>query len=156
MPKDLIDEIIEREGNATNDPKDRGGRTQFGISERSNPEAWKDGKVTYEEARRIYEKKYLKPFKGLEDHAAYSQLVDFGVTSGPKLVVSKIQEIAGASVDGIIGPKTIAEVLSIDQIWLNNQVVAERLRMIGRICSKDLSQVRFLNGWVNRALEFLI
>ena len=49
----IIDNVIAAEGGstATNDPADGGGRTQYGISERANPEAWADGKVTAEEAR---------------------------------------------------------------------------------------------------------
>ena len=159
---DIIDEIILREtggrpnGGYTNDPKDRGGRTQWGIAEKFNPEAWKDNKVDYQEARNIYMKKYLSPFKGLENHVMYPQLVDFGVTSGPMMAIMKLQEIVGADMDGIIGPQTLGMVENFDQIWLNNQIVVSRIKMIGRICSKDLSQVKYLNGWLNRNFEFLI
>jgi lysozyme family protein len=158
VPKDFIDEIIEREGGSkiTNDPSDHGGRTQYGIAEKSNPEVWADDKVTYEEAREIYSKKYLKPFKGLENHLAFEQMVDFGVTSGPGLVIQKLQEIILAEVDGIIGPDTLAKVSLIDERELNNLLLKERVKMIGRICSKNLSQVRFLNGWLNRSFEFLV
>ena len=46
---DLIDRIIKREGGdkETNDPKDAGGRTKYGISERAHPEVWVDGIVTH-------------------------------------------------------------------------------------------------------------
>lgn len=153
---DLIDEIIQREGGskATDDKSDKGGRTQYGISERANPEAWKDGKVDYEEARKIYYRKYLKPFEGLEDYLFYRQLVDFGVTSGPRLAIQKLQEILGVEVDGIIGPNTIKKVSEFPGN-LGNQLVASRIRMIGRLVQRDPSQLKFLSGWLNRALEFL-
>ena len=53
---DLIDDIIDREGGSTltNDPTDKGGRTKYGISEKSNPEAWKDGDVWRAQAPDIY------------------------------------------------------------------------------------------------------
>ena len=62
MPNDIdkiIDDVLEREGGAavTNLPEDRGGRTQYGISERFHKDAWADGKVTKAEARTIYEQK---------------------------------------------------------------------------------------------------
>ena len=153
---DLIDEIIEREGGskATNDSKDKVGRTQYGISEKANPEAWIDDQVDYEEARRIYTKKYLDPFKGLESNSAYKQMVDFGVTSGPRLAISKIQEIVGAEVDGILGPDTLRRVSEFPGD-LNQALVVSRVKMIGRLVQRDPSQIKFLSGWLNRALEFL-
>lgn len=156
---DLIDSIILREGGskATNDSSDRGGRTQYGISERSNPEAWKDGKVDYEEARKIYQRRYLEPFKGLETYIFYEQLVDFGVTSGPRLAIQKLQEILGMEVDGIVGEETLAKVSESSSFSrvLNNNLLASRIKMIGRIVQKNPSQVKFLSGWLNRALEFI-
>ena len=162
MVKDLIDDIILREtggkpnGGYTNDPKDRGGRTQWGIAEKFNPEAWKDNKVDYQEARKIYAGKYLNPFKGLENHAAYSQLVDFGVTSGPMMAIMKLQELISVEVDGVVGPNTLGMIKNFDEIWVNNQLLKSRIKMVGRICSKDLSQVKYLNGWINRNFEFLL
>lgn len=156
---DLVDRIIAREGGstATNDPSDKGGRTQFGISERNNPEAWKDGRVDYEEARKIYYQKYLKPFEGLEKYLFYEQLVDFGVTSGPRLAIQKLQEIIGVEVDGIIGENTLTEISKWGtfQRVLNYKLVAARIQMIGRIVQKNPSQIKYLSGWLNRALEFL-
>lgn len=140
----------------TNDPSDRGGRTQFGISERSNPTAWKDGKVTEDEARDIYEAKYVRPFGPFGDHIALPQMVDFAVTSGPGLVATKIQEIVGADVDGIIGPDTLSKAAAMDPRRLNNALMAARLRMISRIVKRDLTQIKYLNGWVDRALEFML
>lgn len=155
-PSNIIDDIIRREGPATNDPTDRGGRTAFGISKHANLQAWADDKVTEEEAREIYERKYLKPFIGIQDQRLLHHLVDWGVTSGPTLVAMKLQEYVGAEVDGLIGPQTLAHIEVIDQKWLNNQLMTERLRMIGRVVSKDWSQAKFVSGWINRAVEFLL
>src|SRR3990167_7239755 len=78
-----ITDVVRREGGetATNDPNDAGGRTQYGIAERSNPDAWKDGVVTEAEAREIYLKKYviLPKFNLVQDPTLMSQLIDFGV-----------------------------------------------------------------------------
>lgn len=158
---DVIDNVLESEGGskATNDPKDKGGRTQYGIAETSNPIAWIDGKVTEEEAREIYEQKYVRGpgFDKLPD--TYSrlryQLVDFGVLSGPQLATEKLQAILGVKVDGQFGPKTLAAVLEQDPKVINNKLVAERARMIGRIVSKNPSQAKFIAGWLNRVTDFL-
>ena len=163
--KEIIDDILRREGGSkkTNDPKDGGGRTQYGIAERSNPKAWADGKVTEEEARAIYEQKYIiaPGFNKIPHPKLQAQLVDFGVNSGPRVAIEKLQAIVGADVDGEIGPQTLAAVETFykdvdDPARLNNLLVVERVKMIGRIVVRNPSQVKFLSGWLNRAFEFLI
>lgn len=139
----------------TNDPSDRGGRTQWGIAEHANPTAWADGQVTEAEARAIYERKYITPFRHLADHEAFEQMVDWGVTSGPRLVAQQLQGIVGAEVDGEIGPQTAQAVAEVDPRTLNNLLVAARVKMIGRIVKRDPSQLKYINGWLDRALGFL-
>lgn len=154
---DIIDGVIAREGPPTNDARDAGGRTQFGIAEASNPEAWLDGKVTEEEAREIYARKYVvgPGFDRIHDPRLQALMVDFGVTSGPQLAIMKMQGVLGIAVDGILGDDTLRAAIMAG-VPLINKVVAERLRLIGRIVSKDPSQAKFALGWINRALEFLI
>lgn len=156
---DVIGDVIEREGGSkkTNDPADGGGRTQFGIAEKSNPEAWADGKVTEAEAREIYERKYVigPGFHHVHDVNLRAQLIDFGVNSGPMVAVMKLQEILDVKVDGQLGPKTLAAIDGIYCPDVNNSLVASRVKMIGKIVVKNPSQLKFLNGWLNRALEFL-
>ena len=154
----IITDILKREGAATNDPLDKGGRTTFGISEKANPEAWADGKVTEEEARAIYYRKYVTGpgFDKVQDSHLQAQLIDFGVNSGPQLAIMRLQEIVGVTVDGILGVNTLAKVAeTIDTRLLNNRFVASRVKMFGRIVNKNPSQLKFLSGWLNRALEFL-
>ena len=156
---DIVSDVIKREGGAkaTNDPADGGGRTQYGISEKSNPEAWADGRVTEEEARAIYEKKYViyPGFDKVQDDRLRAHLVDFGVNSGPQVAVSKLQEILGVVVDGVLGVRTLDALNARRADDLNNRLVASRVRMIGRIVSKVPSQLKWLNGWLDRSLSFM-
>lgn len=156
---DIIGDVIKREGGnkATNDPNDAGGRTQYGISERSHPEAWTDGKVTEQEARAIYEAKYIKApgFDRIPPSRLQEQLIDFGVHSGAAIAIQKLQALVGASVDGVLGPRTLESLNGHDLRVVNNQLVAERVKMLGRIVAKSPSQLKYLNGWLTRALEFL-
>lgn len=154
---EIISEVIAREGAATKDAQDGGGRTQFGISERSNPAAWADGKVTEQEARETYERKYVKGpgFNRIPDDRLRAQLIDFGVNSGPAVAIQKLQEILQVEADGILGPQTLAAIAADRADELNNLLVGARVRMIGRIVSKNPSQLKFLSGWLNRATEFL-
>jgi lysozyme family protein len=154
---DIIDDIIVREGPPTNDPTDAGGRTAYGISERANPEAWADNKVTEAEAREIYLRKYVRwpRFDQITDSDLQAQLVDFGVNSGPMIATKKLQEIVGTDQDGVIGPATLTALSIMNVALVNNELVKSRLKMICRIVQKNPSQIKYLLGWVNRALEFL-
>ena len=153
-----IDDVLRREGDKdTNDPLDEGGRTKFGISEKANPEAWADGVVTEDEARAIYERKYIKGpgFDKIPDAHLRNQLIDFGVNSGPSVAIGKLQEVLGVTVDHVIGPETLGALSKIPSALVSTQLVAARIKMICRIVTKNPTQLKWLNGWVNRALEFL-
>lgn len=154
----IIDEILAKEGTPTNDPDDRGGRTAYGISEKSNPLAWADSKVTEGEARAIYERKYIKfpKFDQVKDHQLQVQLIDFGVTSGPQLAIMKLQAILNVEVDGEIGPKTLHALDGIFVPSINNRLVGARVTMIGRIVKRNPSDIKYLVGWLERAVEFLL
>ena len=149
---------MKREGGAsiTLTGDDWGGRTQYGIAEASNPGAWIDGKITEAEARHIYMSKYVigPGFDKITDFALQAVLIDFGVNSGPATAIKYLQRLLGVTEDGILGPKTLAAVNAKQN--LTNKVVAERVKMIGHIVTKSPSQIKFLNGWLNRALEFLL
>lgn len=155
---DVIDDIIKREGGLVNDPLDKGGRTEKGISERSNPEAWADGYVTEEEARAIYQRKYIDGpgFNKITDKQLQAQLIDFGVNSGPMIAIQKLQQLLGVKADGVLGNETLVKISRANTQQVNNQLVISRVKMICQLVQRNPSQLRFLCGWVNRATEFLI
>lgn len=157
--KDIIDGVILREGGSkmTNDPADGGGRTRFGISERAHPEAWADGDVTEAEARDIYMRKYVVgPGFDKVQEPLRSQLVDFGVNSGPTLAIEKLQEVLKVKIDGDLGPITLAAIEASDVRSLCNRLAKARVKMLARIVSRKPSQARFIVGWIDRALQFFI
>lgn len=156
---EIITSVEQREGGAkvTDDPLDLGGKTQWGISEKSNPEAWKDGRVTESEARAIYMQKYLvgPGFDKVNDPTLRAQLVDFGVNSGPMVAIQKLQAILDVKIDGILGPKSIQAINAGDARKMGNYLVVARVRMICNLTAKNPSQVKFLVGLVDRAFQFL-
>jgi lysozyme family protein len=160
----IIDAIILAEtggdpnGGYTNDPRDPGGRTIWGISERANPDLWRNGPPTREQAVARFAHRYIiaPGFDKIEDPKLQAQMVDFGVTSGPAVAIEKLQKAVGAPVDGHLGPKTLGLVNSDPQpARLSNLLALERVRMIGRIVNKNPSQSKVLNGWLSRALDFM-
>jgi lysozyme family protein len=155
----IIEDIIRREGGAkaTNTPGDLGGRTQYGVSERSFPEAWADGKVTEREAKDIYLQKFVKGPK--YDHlpeVIAAQVVDWAVTSGPYIATKGLQLALGVEADGVMGPQTLAAVQQADLRSLGNKVAVERLKMYGRLVSSKPTQAKFALGWITRAAEFIV
>lgn len=157
---DIIDDIMEREDHTGTGKVtvDAGGLTQFGIAKKYNPEAWADGKVTEEEAREIYERKYVNApgFNKILDGPLRAQLVDYGVNSGPMVAIMKLQAIVGADTDGVIGPQTIELLALRDPREVALELVKARVKMIGRlVVANPKLNLQFLNGWLNRALEFV-
>ena len=155
----IVDRVIAREGGFVNDPVDRGGATNFGITKKTL-EAHRGEKVsvddvkslTKEEASEIYVANFLTEPKIDQLPAPIQEFVfDFAVNSGPANAIKQLQKAAGVKADGKIGPATIKAAESVDI----KQLASQRISFLTNIVKRDPSQARFINGWVNRVLEFL-
>ena len=155
---DTVDAVVKREGGLSDHPADTGGRTYQGISETWNADLWKHGPPTDAQVRERYEQRYIKGpgFDRVADRRLREQLVDFGVHSGPGIAIQKLQEIVHTTVDGVLGPETLSALGTVQSDGIGNMLVAARVRMLGKIVTKNPSQLVFLNGWLSRALEFLV
>lgn len=158
MIDQLISEIIQRESvKDTNNPKDSGGRTKYGISERWNPEAWAKGAPSLQDARAIYQDRYITkpgfPLLMFND-GLFSQVVDFGVLSGPKVAIMHLQKVLGVVQDGILGPSTIEAIKKVNPDVVNNRLVDDRVLMLDRVVQKHPQDLEFIFGWHTRALSF--
>lgn len=159
--EELIEDILEREG--PGDPtrnylakNDRGGRTNWGISEVHHPEEWANGKVPDKDrARVVLTENYLKPFAGVRNDAIRAQLVDWCVLHGEgrtrrwvtRCITVNAKAVAQATNDAI------NEVGSMP--FFNDALVAWRLLLIDQISDADVKQKSNEEGWENRALSFL-
>ncbi len=154
---DPVNTVLKNEGGVVDNPADKGGLTVDGISQTNNPGAFVNGPPTDAQARAIYESKYVKApgFDKIVDKQLQTQLIDFGVNSGPAVAIMKLQGILHVAQDGVLGPATLAALASMHADDVNNLLVAERIRMICRLVQKNPSQLQFLFGWANRALQFL-
>lgn len=115
-----FDMVIKSEGGFVNNAKDPGGMTNLGVT-KSAWEAFLGHPVTDTDmkaltpavVRPFYKRMYWDRIKGDDlpsgiDYAAY----DFAVNSGPFKAAKCLQEIAGATSDGIIGPKSLEAIQS--------------------------------------------
>lgn len=64
------------------------------------------------------------------------------------------QRILGVTADGIVGPKTIAAVNSVNQKKFFNEVYKAREKFLHDIVKNNPSQKRFIKGWLNRLNDF--
>ncbi len=163
----LLDDILRREGGDTftNDPDDKGGGTKYGITARTlgtyrgmarSATIAEIKALTEEEARAIYTKQYVGPWAVIPFDQLKAQLVDFTVTSDRLEVVKALQRCLGVEADGIIGERTKTALYGQSQRCTNNALVAFRCQHYAELAEKDASQRKFLRGWVNRAVDFVI
>ncbi|WP_333501833.1 glycoside hydrolase family 108 protein [Kluyvera genomosp. 2] len=159
--------VLAREGGYVNDPNDKGGETNFGISDKRDgvadglTDVNGDGKpetkikdLNKEQAGQIYYRDYWYP--------AYCEkwpdgislfMFDAAVQHGVKKAIQLLQEAVGVSADSIVGPKTINAVTSADAEWLLNRCFLRRSRYYASIIKSNASQGKYLNGWFNRLDE---
>jgi len=97
---------LRYEGGYVNDPRDPGGETNYGISKRAYPAEDIAG-LTINRAKAIYRRDYWDRNRcgSLPPHMA-ACVFDTAVNGGKP--IHWLQSAVGASVDGAIGPRTIA------------------------------------------------
>jgi lysozyme family protein len=160
----LLDDILRREGGFVDHPADRGGPTNFGITQ-ATLAVWRERAVSAEEvrtlsadeARAIYRELYLRGpgFDRIECDALRALLLDCAVNHGTGRAARWLQQAAGVTVDGRVGPVTLAAVNRQDGAQLYRAVLAERCRFYGRLITRDPSQAVFAAGWASRVAEFI-
>lgn len=169
MQKHILDWIIKAEGGYVNHPLDKGGATNFGITQTTLNGMVKRGIVTttnvknltHDDVSKIYEIGYYKASKAANlpkplDLVHFDMAVNSGVGAAAKMLQNTINHFIKTplKVDGSIGPVTIKtlndllEHISINDII--NQYLTLRENFFKGIVSKNPSQKVFLNGWLNR------
>lgn len=168
--EDAIETVLKHEGGYVNDPSDRGGATNFGVSDRA------DGKVdglidldrdgvgdtapknlTKAQAVGYYRRFY---WRSIYDQIAHQPLAtkifDFAVNMGHKASHTMLQRAVRAcgtpvKVDGDIGPVTIRAVNLISGPRLLSEYRRQAANRYRAIVAANPSQAKFLNGWLRRA-----
>lgn len=182
----LVPKILKWEGGFSNDPVDKGGATNLGIT----LENWKlygydkdgDGDIDVDDVKLLTKDDFEKFFKAhywdhywkadnIKNQSVANILVDWCYNSGAWGV--KIpQGILGVTVDGKVGPKTLAAVNSQNQaeffqkVWqarsdfyynIVKKSIAEYTKKYPAATMQDLlkkTQKRFLRGWLNRLNDY--
>lgn len=160
----IIDLILLHEGGFVNIAADIGLATNFGIST-DTLASWRKKTVTVAdvqnlklaEARQIYETKYIvgPNFDQLSDIRLRTAMVDFGVLFGPLRAIQALQLILETTIDGVLGPKTLALANLKDARPIINQLSVVRVNKHTDRVIADNSQLTFFRGWISRAMSFV-
>lgn len=168
----LLEEIIKNEGGFVNDPIDRGGATNMGITQKTL-ENFLGRAVTEEEvknlkietAKEIYKKNYyIQPNIHLLPPPIDGVIFDICVMSGAHragLILQTSLSLLNyrVAIDGKIGAKTISvtkQVLEDNKLKdLLREVAFQRIRFYRAIVERDKSQARFIKGWEARANKYI-
>jgi lysozyme family protein len=146
---------------------DQGGHTNFGITQtaldaarKARPKAYPKTveELTQELAADIYLNDYCPAgFDQIASQRLGTVLFDMGVNAGPKraaLLMQQALQATGAevTVDGNIGPKTIAAMNAADEDHLLGAYTNARIAFYTHLAETDPAKnASSLKGWVNRA-----
>jgi len=171
--KKLVPFILRWEGGLVNDPIDRGGLTNKGITFETYtalaqrvlgiaPTQANFKAMTKEQAS-LFVKYFFDIATG--GNKVRSEQIAFiltnwhwgsgkgGLISFQKMLNQKFG--AGLTEDGVIGPKTVAVINNLVSSRLYKEAIAWRANFFKTIAKNDPSQNRFLQGWLNRLNDFV-
>lgn len=151
--------VLGIEGGVSNDPDDRGGLTNAGVTQRTY-DAWRASHhlpqqpvtmISMVEVQQLYWEDYWGAAQCDRFPAPIDTIIfDMAVNSGPKQALMTLQGTMNIAKDGVVGPKTMAAVASYQPLTLADQYLDARERFYYDICARDPSQKKFLSGWINR------
>jgi len=150
--------IIKSEGGYVNDPADRGGETNLGVT----IGAWgaylnraiQPGEMkalTVDTVKPFYKQMYWDKVKGDDlpvgvDYAIF----DFAVNAGVGRAAKFLQRAVGALDDGAIGPGTLALVAKTTPGELLENFAEQKEAFYNSLAEKNPTQKKFLKGWMAR------
>jgi hypothetical protein len=151
--------MLNLEGGKTDEKSDRGGRTNFGITQRTYNDWLKQNKlkssdvfkISKERALKIYKKQFWGVIKGdqLPRNVAKA-IMSMALTDGPQDSVRFIQRLLNIEQTGFMGPKTLAAIWSKckkDDKMFTKQILDAQIKRY----KSDEQADTYGKGWTNRA-----
>lgn len=151
--------IKKWEGGFVNDPFDRGGATNKGITIATFRHYYGEEMtvadlkaMTDDQWQHIFEVGYWAPWQAdkIDSQPVANICVDWAWASGTKTAIREVQKLLGVDVDGIVGPKTLAAINDAAPRELFDKIKEARLAFVRGIVLRNPSQARFSRGWTNR------
>jgi lysozyme family protein len=156
---DCLAFTLKEEGGYSNNPADHGGATNYGVTQ-ATYDNFRVGQglpqqpvsmITLDETTQIYYSGYWVPSKaGQLPQPVDLCVFDTAVNSGASRAGMLLQAAVGVLQDGIVGRDTLTAVNAMPALAVATQFCDQREAFLRGIVSRDPTQARFLNGWVNR------
>ena len=155
-----VGRLLDNEGGYSDDTRDRGEETKYGISKREYPEL--DIKsLTREQAVGIYYRDWWTRYGYSKlPGAVGAKLFDLAVNIGPGHATRCLQRALRAcgrkiGEDGVLGEQTVGAVVAANQLALIAGLRAEAAGYYRLLAAEqhDKANADFLSGWLNRAYE---
>jgi lysozyme family protein len=170
MRKEIVDWIYMVEGGYVDDPDDRGGKTNMGITHYTLRAAYDRGIVGYtdvrqlteEDGEKIYDVMYYQASKASKmeaplDVVHFDAAVNHGLKNAGRMLQISINDLFEndeVEEDGAVGPATLAALSSliegVDVEAVINTYLLHRSLFYTRLVNRDRSQMKFFRGWMNR------
>lgn len=159
--------LLKWEGGFVNDPTDRGGATNMGVTLGT----WKqvgydndgDGDIDAQDVKLLTKEQAMSVCKhnywnrwladGISNQSVAESLVEWVWGSGKWGVIIP-QRILGVKQDGIVGYKTLAAVNAQNQQEFFNKLVEAKMKFIDDLIKAHPEQKKFEKGWKNRINDF--
>jgi lysozyme family protein len=159
--------VLRYEGGFVNDPTDRGGPTNMGVT----LSTWRaighdiDGDsdidandirlLTKDDAMMVMKVGYWDRWRAdsIKNQSVAESLVEWVWGSGKWGVVIP-QRLLGVTEDGIVGMQTISALNAANQKWFHEKLRLAKLQFIADLIKRDPRQEKFKNGWVRRINEY--
>lgn len=147
---------VGNEGGYSNDPRDPGGETKWGITAavaRANGYAGPMREMPLSVAKAIYKARYWTPIRGDElPPDVADDLFDIAVNHGVDTAIKALQTAVHVTVDGDLGPKTVAAARAANPDKVVMGLIG--LRMLRY--ALDRNWLAFGKGWTRRAAGQLL
>lgn len=152
--------VLKVEGKYSDVPGDHGGATNYGVTQavydaycignHQGPRPVRE--ITHDEIVEIYRVGYWNPTQCRVLPPALALCVfDAAVLHGPKRAAMMLQECVGTVPDGSIGPKTLAELMTLSLRQVVVRYLSIRYNVLMSLSRKP-QQEQFRQGWINRLL----
>lgn len=172
--EEILEGILRREGGFRHVPGDRGGATNFGITQETLGKWRKLGRpatpeevaaLPREDAEAIYYAQYLAPFAAVPNTNLKVQLIDFGVNSSVERATRYLQRVLGIPATGELGLNTLSVLKAASGQMVGNRpaldlvndaLVAARSWMIDQTADAGKLPKSDEEGVESRALGFFL
>ena len=150
--------ILKEEGGYVNDPKDSGGATNKGITQKTYDAFRKSNGHEERSVRYLTKTEMSKIYSDIWTSCKASELpvglnvlhFDFAVNAGNRQAAKILQRAVYVEEDGIIGPMTLGKIKSSDTQALIQEYSELRKEFYRGLVANRPKDLKFLKGWLLR------